>query len=405
MKRILIFSLTYHPYVGGAEVAIKEITDRLGEGYEFDMVTLRFDRSLPKVERIGNITVYRIGPSVRNTKVSDRNMPLTLRFAKVIFPFTSLVRAYQLHRIQGYDAIWAMMANHAGFGALFFKYVHPGVPYVLELQDGRAFADMKIRRPLLRAIWWLYKRVYMKADIIKTVSRFIEREVRSIGFQGTIAVIPNAVDAKKFSAPVTEERIIELKEKYGKRMGDVFLFTASRLVLSRGVEDVIRSLAHLPAHVKLLVAGEGDDRSALEDIVRTEGLQDRVLFAGHIDHSELPAYYKVSDIFVRPSIIEGFGVSFIEAFAAGIPVVATSVGGIPDFLFDPETDPDTEPTGLFCEVRNPGSVARAVRKYMENPALTARIIKNARELAVSTYDWTRITQDVHARVFAPLISR
>jgi len=66
MKRILIFSLAYTPYVGGAEIAIKETTTRLGFAeyrgeYLFDMITLRFDRNLPKVERIGNVTIHRIG--------------------------------------------------------------------------------------------------------------------------------------------------------------------------------------------------------------------------------------------------------------------------------------------------------------------------------------------------------
>lgn len=402
MKRILIFSLTYHPHVGGAEVAIKEITDRLGSDYEFDMVTLRFDRALPAVERIGNITVHRIGPSVRNPKVSDRDMPFTLRFAKIIFPFTSLVRATQLHRERHYDAIWAMMANYAGFGALFFKYIFR-IPFVLELQDGRAFQEMKSRQPALKFLWWLYKRIYLKADMIKVVSHFIEREVRAIGYTGTIAVIPNAVDVAKFSAIIPEERIIELKEKYGKRMGDVFLFTASRLVLSRGVEDIIRALVHLPENVKLLIAGQGDDRAQLEGIAQAEGVLSRVIFAGHIDHTELPAYYKLSDIFVRPSIIEGFGNSFVEAFAAGIPVVATPVGGIPDFLFDPDRSPDMEPTGIFCEVRNPESVARAVSRYMSDPALTARIIKNAQELASVKYDWRQISVAVKSRVFEQLI--
>ena len=53
-KKILIFSTTYHPFVGGAEVAVKEITDRLGDEYDFDMVTLKFDRNLPDYEKIGN---------------------------------------------------------------------------------------------------------------------------------------------------------------------------------------------------------------------------------------------------------------------------------------------------------------------------------------------------------------
>lgn len=187
-------------------------------------------------------------------------------------------------------------------------------------------------------------------------------------------------------------------------MGDIFLFTASRLVLSRGVEDVIRALPHLPPNVKFLIAGDGEDRAKLEKIADESKVHERVLFAGHVSHTDLPALLKISDIFVRPSIIEGMGSAFIEAFAAGVPVVATPVGGIPDFLSDPQKDPDMEPTGLFCEVRNPQSVASAVKKYMEDPVLTARVVKNARELAAKKYDWGLIAADMKYRIFNPLTS-
>ena len=406
MKRVLIFSLTYHPYVGGAEVAIKEITDRLDPNeYEFHMITLRFNSALPKVEKVGNILVHRIGFATHNPKVSDRAMPLKLKVAKLLFPFTSLWHAYQLNRTYGYDAVWAMMANYAGFGALFFKLIHGRTPLLLELQDGRAFADMPKRQPILWLFWPLYKRLYLKADMIKTISHFIEREVRAIRYESPVVVIPNAVDVARFSAAVPEDELIELKEKYGKRMGDVFLFTASRLVLSRGIEDTIRALGFLPQNVKLLIAGTGEDQEKLERIAKESNVEGRVMFAGHVDHKHLPAYYKLSDIFVRPSIIEGFGNAFVEAFAAGIPVVATPVGGIPDFLFDPDANPDMEPTGIFCKVHDTASIARAVEQYMQNAALVSRVVRNAKELVKEKYDWAIITEAMKKRVFEPLVAR
>jgi glycosyltransferase involved in cell wall biosynthesis len=402
MKRILIFSLTYHPYVGGAEVAIKEITDRLPE-YEFHMITLRFDSSLPRVEEKGNITVHRLGPSVFKPSVSDRNMPFMLRLAKILFPITAAFTAHVLHREHRYSATWSMMANHAGFAGMLFKLFHPDVPHVLELQDGRAFNDMKDRQPILRLIWPLYERVYRAANVIKVISTFLQKEVSLLGVHAPVHVIPNGVDVAKFAAPVSDETILDLKNKLGKKMGDIYLFTASRLVLSRGVEDTIRALAHLPQNVKLVVAGSGDDKAKLEAIAHSEGVAERVMFVGHVDHGELPAYYKVSDIFVRPSIIEGFGVAFVEAFAAGIPVVATPVGGIPDFLYDPERDPDKAPTGLFCEVRDPQSIARAVQRFIDHPELVSEVVANAKELVAAKYDWKGIARMQKELVFASLI--
>ncbi len=391
MKKILIFSLTYHPYVGGAEVALKEITDRLPE-YEFHMITLRFDSALPYAEEKGNITLYRIGPSVSNPTVSDRNMPFMLRLAKWLYPINAALTALALHRTQRFDLTWSMMANHAGFAGMIFKLFHPNVPHVLELQDGRAFADMKDRQPILRLIWPLYTRVYRCADAIKVISNFLANEVQKLGVSAPVHIIPNGVDVAKFSAPISDERILDLKNKLNKKMGDVILFTASRLVLSRGVEDTIRALSHLPDNVRFVVAGTGDDKEKLETIAREAQVADRVQFVGHVDHRELPAYYKASDIFVRPSIIEGFGNAFVEAFAAGIPVVATAVGGIPDFLFDPDKNSDKPPTGLFCSVRDPVSIAAAVTRYIDTPALVSEVVSNAKILVAEKYDWNSIAK-------------
>ena len=402
-KRVLIFSLTYHPYVGGAEVAIKEITDRISpKEFEFDMLTLRFDGRLPKAERVGNVNVHRIGFTAISPKISDRSMPLQCRISKILFPLTSFLKARSLHRKHAYDIAWAMMANQAGFGALLFKYMYPKVPYFLELQDGNSLEQIKARQPFLRLIWAFYKQIYLKADVIKAISHFIGKLAREIGFKGQVEVIPNAVNVSKFSAPVSIEEQVELKARFGKKMDDVFLFTASRLVLSRGVEDVIRALPHLPPNVKFLVAGIGEDQEKLEEIARGSGVSDRVFFVGHVSHARLPIYYQISDIFVRPSIVEGFGNAFVEAFAAGIPVVATPVGGIPDFLFDPERNPGSPATGLFCEVGNPESIARKVTRYMKEPSLVAEVVQNAKTLAEKKYDWHIIARDMKDKIFAKL---
>jgi len=374
-------------------VAIKEITDRCDTSeFQFDMITLRFDRDLPRVEKVGNVMVHRIGWSVAGAKVSDRSLPWQCKVAKMLFPFSAFFKALWLHHERRFDMTWAMMANQAGFAALFFKWMYPHVGYFLELQDGRPFGQMRERRPALRALWPLYRQIYLKADRIKCISYFIAEQVRVIGYAGPVEVIPNGVDVAKFSAPILESKLVELKARFNKKSSDVFLFTASRLVLSRGVEDVIEALAHLPDNVKFLIAGSGEDREKLEHIARGLGVHDRVIFSGHVSHSELPAYFKISDIFVRPSLIEGFGNAFVEAFAAGIPVIATPVGGIPDFLKDGVT-------GLFCEVRDPKSIARVVNRYLDEPVLRAKIVENAKKLVVDKYDWDLIAHTMREKIF------
>ena len=163
------------------------------------------------------------------------------------------------------------------------------------------------------------------------------------------------------------------------------MITTSRLVEKNAIGDIIEALQYLPANVKLLILGAGLEEEKLKSQVPSFNLQDRVIFLGHIESQEVPQYLAISDVFVRPSLSEGLGSSFLEAMAAGIPVIGTPVGGITDFLRDNET-------GLFCEVNNPKSIAEKVKILLENGALRQKIIANAKELVVKNYDWDLIAE-------------
>lgn len=125
-KKILIFSLVYYPIkVGGAEGAIKEITDRLSsDKYEFHLLCNGYDATFPKTEIIGNVTVHRIGITTNRPEVSDlRRLPLHLN--KLLYQWTAVWHAKKLHRREKFDGIWAMMAHGTGVPAGKFKKVFP----------------------------------------------------------------------------------------------------------------------------------------------------------------------------------------------------------------------------------------------------------------------------------------
>jgi len=99
---------------------------------------------------------------------------------------------------------------------------------------------------------------------------------------------------------------------------------------------------------------------------------------------------QVADIFIRPSRSEGQGISFLEAMACKIPVIATPVGGIVDFLKDGET-------GYFCQPENPESIAETVKRVISDPNKN-QIIENAYEMVKEKYDWDLIARQV-AEIF------
>lgn len=379
-KKILIFSTTYHPFVGGAEVAIKEITDRLGNDIEFDMVTLRFDSKLPKFEKVGNINIHRIGFVSDSPNMSDL-VKFPLKLNKYLFPFIAWWKAGDLHSERRYNAIWAMMAAFAGFGAMFFKSSHPEVSYLLTLQEGDPIPTIKKK---VKPVYFLFKKIFTKADFVQVISNYLGDWARDMGCK-TIEVIPNAVDTKIFTKSISP---IKPKEK--------ILITTSRLVEKNAIDDVVKSLKYLDKNINFFVLGNGPDEDKLKKLAEIEGVDGRVKFLGSIDYKEIPDYLYKSDIFIRPSLSEGFGNSFIEAMAAEVPVIATEVGGIPDFLKDGET-------GLFVNVRDPKDIAEKVKILLKNEELRENIIKNAKKMVEEKYDWDIIAKDMKEKVFDRLI--
>lgn len=401
-KRILIFSLTYHPFIGGAEIAIKEATDRISpERYSFDMITLRFDSRLPKFERVGNIDVFRIGFTKRDPSMGDlKRFPLVLN--KYLYPFMAFGAAIVLHRRKPYDAVMSVMTSYASFAPLFFKWLYPRIPYLLRADDGDPFQHYRQKSILVAP---LFKRLFTQANRAIVTSSYLLQMIRKEGFAGEGAIVPNGVNAKHFAQEYDEEEIAKAKARFRKRPGDVFLVTTSRLVKKNAVDDVIRALRLLPDHVRFLVFGVGPDDAMLRRLVETEGVAARVDFLGQADHKELPLYLNVCDIFIRPSLSEGFGISFIEAMVAGIPVIATQEGGIADFLYDPIKNPDKEPTGLAVRPGNPSDIAHAVECFMTDESLRTRIVRHAKKMAIERYDWGIIARmmerDVFDKLFAP----
>jgi len=406
-RRILIFSLVYYPrFIGGAEVAVKEITDRIPAAttraaggsdiprYEFDMVCLRLDSSLPRVERIGNVTVHRVGWAGGRQSVSPDSLGWFLGLNKYAFLLTGFTKACSLHRAHPYDATWSLMATYNSFAAVFFKLTHPRVPFLFTLQDGDPIEYIRRRA---RPLWPFFTRMFTRADHIQAISRYLADWARDMGARCPIDIVPNGVDVQTFSRQTSLAEKDAAAEELGKRNGDIFLITTSRLVVKNAVGDIISALPFMSQNVKLAILGQGYQEADLRALASRLGVADRVRFMGYVAHADMLPYLAASDVFVRPALSEGLGNSFLEAMAAGIPVVGTAVGGIPDFLTDGET-------GLVCDVGSPRSIAQKVEKLLRDRESRDYIVTNARRLVLDKYTWEKVAQDM-GRIFSQLTNR
>lgn len=397
MKKILIFSLDYLPgTISGAEAAIQEITDRISpDDIEFHMVTLYYDSTVPRVGKIGNVLIHRVGLFGKPVASLEDRRKFPLHYNKHFFQIAAAVRAYFLHKKYHYDAAWAMMAHGTGVPVSIFNML-TGVPYALTLQEGDP--PEHIER-IMKPVWPLFKRAFTRATVIQAISEFLASWARTMGHEKHIEIIRNGANPESIKPSFEKTEVDELKKKLGKKEGDIFLVNTARLVHQKGFDTTIHALTLLPTHIKLLVVGGGPDEQALRDLAKTLKLEERVIFTGQVDRKEVSKYRFVGDIFVGPSRSEGLGNAFLSAMACRLPVIATQVGGIADFLFDVKRNPEKGTTGWAVDPDSPVQIKEAVEDILAHPERVREVTDRARKMVEEEYDWNLVAVKMKERIF------
>jgi N-acetyl-alpha-D-glucosaminyl L-malate synthase BshA len=218
-----------------------------------------------------------------------------------------------------------------------------------------------------------------ESDGVTAVSRFLkEKTITNYQIDKEIEVIPNFIDSNLYK-----------RVKDGKfRMhlaccGEKILVHVSNFRVVKRVTDTIRILElvnkEIPA--KLVLVGDGPDRSECERLARELGLEKRVVFLGKQDG--LSQILSASDVFLMPSQSESFGLSALEAMSCGVPVVSSSVGGLPELIVHNEN-------GFIAEIGDVERMARYTLDLLTNERKYNRFAGNSRKRAVEEFDIKKI---------------
>ncbi|MCC6490540.1 MAG: glycosyltransferase family 4 protein [Candidatus Hydrogenedentes bacterium] len=240
----------------------------------------------------------------------------------------------------------------------------------------------------------------------RTVYQWIERQFALPHFERVITVSEH-MKARILRGPTPEDRIriihtgIELdtvrkdadgsafRAKLGIPADAVVVGTVSRVSVEKGHRYLLAAAAKLRdrhPHMRVLICGDGPARHDLEEQAARLDLRDRVIFAGFI--SDLPSALAAMDIFAQPSVEqEGFPTSVLEAQAAGLPVVASDIGGTHETM-------QSNATGLLARPRDPSSLAEALAALIENPKRRAAMGAAGREWVESQFTLERMIDQV-----------
>lgn len=371
-SKILILSSAYLPHIGGSELAIKNITDRLPD-FEFDLITARLDKSTSKYEKLGNVSVFRVGGALSLAR---------LFLPKAFLPLMTFLKAKELLKKNKYIAIHAFQASGAAGAGWLLKCFYPDLYFLVTLQEGKNLKKQGWLVNLFRGL------IIKKADQATAISRYLKDYILNIRKELKVELIPNGVDIADFSKKFSYGELTDLDNKLGIKPDDKVIISISRLVPKNGLDLLIRAIASLSkdtqSSYKLVLVGDGGQKEELIKLTDELGIKDRVIFGGSVNYRDLPLYLKISDVFVRPSRSEGLGNAFLEAMAAGVPIVGTKVGGIPDFLEDRKT-------GLFSTFE-PEDIAFKIRIILENDKLKEEMINSGLSLVAEKYDWDKIAK-------------
>lgn len=302
-------------------------------------------------------------------------VPKLLRFHHGVLVAASMLPCFRrVVREFRPDAVITFFAYPYGYATVHLARMF-GLPVATGLlgSDINVMAQRGIRRRMIRSSLNASHRVF-------SVSRALRDATIAIGVRPeNIAVIPNGVERGSFGRLTKTEA----REVLGLAPGGKVLLCVANLVRVKGVDLLVEAVKRLrDAEATLIVVGDGEERRTLEAMVVDYGLQSRVRFVGMRAPAEIPAWMAAADVVVLASRFEGHPNVVVEALASGRPVVATSVGGVPELI-------TSENLGLTVEPDDPASLADAI-----GSALSREWDENAIRRAGNARTWDDVAEEL-----------
>lgn len=225
------------------------------------------------------------------------------------------------------------------------------------------------RRPLVPFINFLQEYIYKtQAKAVVTVCDFSRKYLVSRGVPNDkLTAIHNGI-----APSCVTGNGAELRAELGLKEDDFVIGVASRLDPFKGINFMIDALPELldkEERIKLVIFGEGSYRERLERQCRRLGLEGSVHFCGY--RANIPRWLSIFDLYVLPSLAESHSIGLLEAMRAGLPIVATDVGGNPESIIDGVS-------GMIVRPGEPGDLVRAISKCLQDEALCQSLGLNAR---------------------------
>ena len=323
--RILLISARYLPHRGGLESVVYNLAREFRQqGHTVQIVTNRYPRILPARQDIDGVQVTRLYFLLPDIKYL-RNSRFDLWLAGLWYRFYTVQTLRRMINEFQPDIINSHYLNEVvEFTILSLANRSPAIPWVISLHGGDVDGEPFLNRINKER----FSRLSQQANGLTACSNFLAIQTQTLEpiLQGKVEVIHNGVDVSRF----TDAKPYPADFPY--------ILAVGQLAVHKGFDLLIEAFAQVAGkypQVQLWIAGDGIQHATLEALIHQKNLIERIRLLGKVDEVTVASLMAACSFIVVPSRREPFGIVALEGMAAGKPVMASSVGGLPEFLSVP----------------------------------------------------------------------
>lgn len=243
--------------------------------------------------------------------------------------------------------------------------------------------------PLSRLAWkTLVSLSAKRADHIITSSNNSKKDISRILKipKEKISVVYGGIDKSRFHEIKDEKIISKIKEKYG--IGDRFILTVSAAYKFKNLGKLIEAVNLLRQNIpglQLLVVGlGGKGKPEIIKMIKKYNLGDNVVIAGWVPDEDLPVLYSAAEIYIHPSLYEGFGFPVLEAMVCGCPVVSSNAASLPELV---------DEAGIIVDARDESKIVQGTKRILENSSLAENLRKEGFKRCQS-FSWLKSAREI-----------
>lgn len=377
--KILIISHEYPPYYGGGAYITYNLVEQL-QKRKFQIYLLV--KGLPRKQNTSSVIFYPIKPIMQKSKFKGELLPM------LYFILKGLSIGKRILEKEKPDIVNAHFSFPSGLiTALLLR--NKETKFVISAMGADIYDNT---RKLVPSQNFLLKKVNRwilnKASLIIALSSDIKSKIENIyQIKKEIKIIPPGITLRDIPK--------EKRNSYHFNDEDFILITACRLVKRKRLEDLVYAMNYLDEEFKLIIIGDGPQKGRIKNLIKELRMEDRIILKGYVPEEVKYSLFSISDAFIMVSEHEAFGIVYLEAMMAGLPVIAGDAGGPKDFI--------KEDNGFLVQPGNIKQIVDIVKELKKDKNKKLKISEHNKEYVKNNYS-IEIFGEKYAEIFHHLKS-